>query len=215
MADRPADPATTPGDSMARLRTDLTRLAAQVADLQVGVAAAGELAGAIDELGTRVERLADQLDPPGSPVAPEPVAWVDLPADRAAAALVELSGWMSTALAYHRVTSFLYPCWYRHPGLVQVLLDARLAWLAAYREPGPGRVLAALDWSQRHLPHLEQRVRELLGRCSGVRHEPVAAASPAVTEEDLRRYARWWALDRDPATEPGLTATDRRRPGFT
>jgi hypothetical protein len=74
-------------------------------------------------------------------------------------------------------------------------------------------VLAALDWSQRHLPHLEQQVRDLLGGCSSVRHQPAAVPMPDVAQADLREYAEWWASDRDPRTEPPgrigpLTASD-------
>ncbi|MPZ27599.1 MAG: hypothetical protein GEV12_14620 [Micromonosporaceae bacterium] len=202
MADRP--------DSLARLRADLARLGGQVQQLQAAVAATTELAGAIDDLGTRVERLADQLDPPGAGPAvgrpPEVTSWLDIRPERAPAALADLARWIATVLAYHRVVDHLQPCWYRHPGLVQVLLDVRAAWLVAYREPAGGGVPAALDWSQRHLPHLERQVQEALGRCSDGRHEPAAAPVPIADEPALHGYALWWATDRRPATEPAPPA---------
>jgi hypothetical protein len=173
------------------------------------VTAAVELAGAVDQLGARIEQMGgggasqrgaggEMLSAPPGPMPPAPVAWVDVAPDRAPAVLVALAEWLSAVLAHHRVVGYLQPCWYRHPGLVQVLLDARTAWLAAYRHPASGRPLAALDWSGRHLPHLEQRVRELMGRCSSVRHEPPAESMPATREADLRAYAHRWATRRTP-----------------
>lgn len=199
-----SDPGTDdPATELTLLRTELNRLATRVARLEAAVTAAVELASAIDQLGARVEQLADQRDPGRagrvSPVPdPAPVAWVEVAPDRAPAVLVELAEWLSAVLAHHRVVGYLQPCWYRHPGLVQLLLDARTAWLAAYRTPSAGRPLAALDWSGRHLPHLEQRVRELMGRCSSVRHEPPAESVPVTREADLRAYAHRWAASRTP-----------------
>jgi hypothetical protein len=190
-----------PDTSLSDLRAEVARLAERVARLQAAVGAAVDLADAIDELGTRVEQLASQLTEGYEP-GPEPVAWVDVGIDRAPAVLADLAGWVSTVLAHHRVVGYLHPCWYRHPALVQVLLDGWAAWLHAYRDPAGGRVLPALDWSGRHLPHLEQQVRDQLGRCSSVRHEPLSESVPAISEADLRAYAHWWATDRTPAREP-------------
>lgn len=186
-------------DSLVRLRADLARLGGQVQQLQGAVVAAAE--------------LADQLNPPGGPATgpPEVATWVDIEPDQAPAVLVELARWIAAVLGYHRVADHLHPCWYRHPGLVQVLLDVRAAWLAAYRDPAGGRVPAALDWWQRHLPQLERQARELLGGCSSARHEP--AGPPRVGSESvLRGYARWWAADRNPATEPPPAPTAVPRP---
>lgn len=179
-------------DSLARLRADLARLGAHAQQLQAAVATAAD--------------LADQLNPPGGPAAGPPPGgaptWVDIEPDQAPAVLVDLARWIAAVLGYHRVAEQLHPCWYRHPGLVQALLDVRVAWLAAYRDPAGGRVPAALDWWQRHLPQLDRQVRELLDRCSSGRHEPAGLPPRVGGESTLRGYALWWAADRNPATEP-------------
>lgn len=135
--------------------------------------------------------------------APEPsgeasgrVCWVDLDdADRARRILDELRAWMGTALACEpHVVELVRPCWYRHPGVVQTLLDVRAAWHLAHRAELSEAAAAdrALEFTERHLPHLEARLARLLAQCTSVRHDPPDADLPRPDERDMAAYLDWW-----------------------
>ncbi|WP_306366642.1 DUF4913 domain-containing protein [Nocardiopsis sp. CC223A] len=131
-------------------------------------------------------------------------AWVDFDADQAHHALTRLRAWMGDVLVHEPAADLLRPCWYRHPAAVQSLLDAQAAWHQAYRSAldEASALTWALDWSQRYLPHVEQRLARLLAQCTSVRHDPRPADLPRPAAEDVAAYLRWWTADRDPATEP-------------
>lgn len=178
-------------DEVRQLRADQEDCTARLQNLQevVGnlIETTNELAGAQDE----------EEEPP-------PTAWVDAPADAAPVVLVELVTWMNEVLVhYPPIRNAMYPCWYHHPALVQLLLDVRAAWLMAYRHPkGEGKVLWALDWQERHMPHVRQEIGALMKGCSSVKHEPPKVDPVTPTEAALQAYGQWWATGREPGKEP-------------
>jgi hypothetical protein len=108
---------------------------------------------------------------------------------------------MGTVLAYEtRTLQLLRPCWYRHPAVVQTLLDVSAAWRSAYRHADTEA--PRLEWAQRHLPHLEDRMVRYLRQCTSIRHDPEPMAPPRLDPDQLRTYLTWWTGDRVPATEP-------------
>lgn len=127
-------------------------------------------------------------------------AWVDMDHGQARVELTELRSWMSTVLVHESVTEMLRPCWYRHPALVQTLLDVRLAWTHAYRAEGDHAL--ALDWAQRHLPHLEERASTILRQCTSVLHDPDPLTLPDLDEHEVAGYLTWWTAERARRTEP-------------
>lgn len=166
-------------DETAELRSRLARLEAEVADLRL-------LRTAVEELA---DRVLDDREPDGA-AAVNPRAWAELGAEQARAALEELRLWMAAVLVHHpRVVGMLRPCWYRHPAAVQLLLDARTAWLAAYRgADGGGAATRALDWSRCDLPHLEEGLAREMSRCTGAAHELRTLPLPELDAADLDRY---------------------------
>jgi len=150
-------------------------------------------------------------EPADDDSAPDPgseeqgrVCWVDLDGpDRARRVLGELRAWMDTVLVHEpQVIELLRPCWYRHPGLVQTLLDVQAAWHLAHRAGRSEAAAAdrALELTERHLPHLETRLSRLLAQCTSVRHDPPEADLPRPDEDEVSAYLDWWTGQR---TEPG------------
>ncbi|NYH55290.1 hypothetical protein HNR06_004879 [Nocardiopsis arvandica] len=145
----------------------------------------------------------DQDEPQTQP--PHRATWTTLDTDQAHVVLARLRAWMGEVLVHEPTAAeLLRPCWYRHPAVVQTLLDVQAAWQRAYHSDLDEAVALswALEWSQRHLPHLEQRLSRLLAQCTSVRHDPRTVDLPRPHEADVRAYLRWWTSDRDPATEP-------------
>ncbi len=182
-------------ESVAVLRAELARLADRVEGLEA--------------IQDQVEALADQLSEDSHTRPPhraekDAVAWQDLDSDAARCVFNELREWMTSVLVHHpRVGEALRPCWYRHPAVVQVLLDTYAGWNRAYRSPGRSdSVLWALDWSQRHLPHLEQFLARDLAQCTQVRHDPDHVPMPRMDESDVESYIAWWTRDRTRVSEP-------------
>lgn len=134
-------------------------------------------------------------------------AWVDMSPGQARLVLNELRSWMGTVLVHESATELLRPCWYRHPALVQTLLDTRLAWTNAYRTEADTAPTRALDWTQRHLPHLEDRMSKILRQCTSVLHDPDPLALPGLDEHEVARYVRWWTGERTPHTESPTAGT--------
>lgn len=150
----------------------------------------------------------EEPDPAPEPSggAPGRVCWIDLDnAGRARRVLDELRAWMGTVLAHEpHILELLRPCWYRHPGLVQTLLDVRAAWHLAHRADLSEAAAAdrALEFTERHLPHLEHRLSRLLAQCTSVRHDPPDADLPRPDEREVAAYLDWWSGPRAGA-EPG------------
>lgn len=127
---------------------------------------------------------------------------MDMDPHQAHQALERLREWMGDVLAYEvRAAQLLRPCWYRHPAVVQTLLDVSAAWTRAYR--GADTEIPGLEWAQRHLPHLEERLARDLRQCTSVRHDPESVALPRPAAAEVHAYLAWWTGGRDPATEPG------------
>lgn len=134
------------------------------------------------------------------------MCWVDLDdASQAHRTLDDLRAWMGTALVHEpQVIELLRPCWYRHPGVVQTLLDVRAAWVLAHRSDLPEAAATdrALEVTERHLPHLETRLARLLARCTSVRHDPPDIDLTRPDEGETAEYLTWWAGERTPDSEP-------------
>ena len=191
---------------------------------------------ALDALPHRVEQLADLLarhaetsaSTTSSPVTPEPLSWLDLPADpgrpaeasraaRAAEDLVTtLASWVGGVyLRYPDAAQTLPECWLWHPEVVEELLWLHTAWLAAHR---PGAASTAVgDWHDRQRPGVVRRIRDYAGVCSLEQHQPgadrhtPAPAAPLV--EAVPAVAGWWAAHRAepaPAPSPEQLAAARR-----
>lgn len=180
----------------------VTAVRAEIGDL-------AERVGSLEALREEVRALADEMlgelqpeQADGEPIAT--VTWLDLTTDEAQKVFGELWVWMDTVLVHQaRVMELLRPCWYRHPAVVQALLDNRTAWLLAYRNPkGNGAVRSALDWTHRHVPDLERFLSRELARCTNTRHDPERVPLPRVDAQDARTYLEWWGGSRDPSTEP-------------
>lgn len=153
-----------------------------------------------DELLEHLSTVPRTAAPPPPPTSA--TAWVDMGAAQATAELKRLREWMSTVLVHHpRTMAILRPCWYRHPAVVQMLLDTRAAWIRAHRGQNP-ELLWALDWWQRHLPQLDQALSSEMGHCTSVRHDPDQVPSPAADEKEVQAYLDWWGTDRRHETEP-------------
>ncbi|WP_344165648.1 DUF4913 domain-containing protein [Nocardiopsis rhodophaea] len=186
---------------MATLKAELARLADRVDGLE--------------SIREQVEMIADQMlaeaektqAAQGHNDDVTPVAWIDLDADQALSVFRDLMQWMDVVLVHHTpVTETLRPCWFRHPAVVQVLLDVRAGWLRAYRSPGRSdAVLWALEWSGRHLPHLEQFLARELGRCTTARHDPDRVPMPRVDECDVRAYLQGRSGDGNAVGRPTTT----------
>ncbi|WP_152529313.1 hypothetical protein [Nocardiopsis chromatogenes] len=168
---------------------DLSRITGELGGLR-------ERVSALEEVRDQVDRLADRiLDGPDRPL-PVPadgacvVSWFDLRPEQARQVLDDLSSWLRDVLShYSGAAALLFPCWYRHPALVQDLLDLRSAWLLAYRAPTDGAAARdALDWSERRLPLFQERASSELSRCNGVRHSPETIAIPVPTREEADAY---------------------------
>ncbi|MEU1898830.1 DUF4913 domain-containing protein [Nocardiopsis dassonvillei] len=167
----------------------------------------------LDRIERQVHQLADEVlslvsvsspeaptgtDRPGQPAA----AWVDMDGRQAAVALERLQEWITRVLVHHpRTMTRLRPCWYRHPAVVQMLLDLHRAWEHAYRDRSEDPYLA-LEWWQRHLPRLDQDMSAELGHCTSVRHDPDRVLPPHADPGDVLAYTAWWGGGRDPGDEP-------------
>lgn len=143
----------------------------------------------------------DELTPAnGAPDEPPPGvrAWVDMDAEQARRELRRLRKWIETVLVHEaRTAQLLRPCWYRHPAAVQTLLDVSAAWRRAYRD-AETEVLA-LEWTQRHLSHLEERLARELHQCRGARHDPEPVALPRTDDTEVDAYIDWWTGNRPDA----------------
>lgn len=120
--------------------------------------------------------------------------------------LDELRAWMGTVLLHEpHIVELLRPCWYRHPAVVQILLDVQAAWTLAHRSDLAQAVAVdrALEVTERHLPHLETRLSRLLAQCTSVRHDPPETRLPRPAADMAAAYVHWWAGERTPRTEPG------------
>ncbi|GAB3490160.1 hypothetical protein [Nocardiopsis coralliicola] len=120
-----------------------------------------------------------------SPAYPTSVAWDRLDTRERVAALESVHRWVTVDLAGAPGTDgLLLPCWYRHPHLVQELLDLRAEWRAAH---GPhGSAHRALTVRTVDVPRSVERVERMLSRCTGNRHDDAAAAPPPFDSEGIR-----------------------------
>lgn len=201
-------PGATAPRNLERLAAEVERLNRRLDDLSSAVdsvsnsrPAISDLADAFEELSQQVGVLTEQLmgedeGPPRLPLT----AWLDATAEQAPIILTELSEWIGTVLVQYDLDGGIVPCWYRHPDVVQVLLDLRLAWLTTYRNP-EGKVLGALDWHQRYLPAARQYLKGLKMKCSD-RDHTMRKTSFVVDPGALETYALWWGSGHELESEP-------------
>src|SRR3954447_19537142 len=121
----------------------LAAVVLEVADLRDQLAA---IATGVTQLRAAVETLAAADDTTAEPIW----CWSDLDAESAERAWVELTAWLETVLLprYPDAARVLYPCWYRHPNVLDSLTALYATWRAAYRTRKAPVVLAA-SWLDR------------------------------------------------------------------
>jgi len=177
-------------------------LAREVEGLRRTVERLTALPARVEDLAELVTRLTETVAVAGRRQAGGAPSWLDLPTDRAAAAvlLAELIAWMRVVyLRYTDAAHTLPECWLWHPDVVEELLWLMHAWQIAYRSDGASVALAG-DWHDRQRPGVVRRIRATAGTCSLENHQPGAerhtgAAVPLAEAFEL--IAAWWAIDRD------------------
>src|SRR3954469_7691468 len=165
------------GEAMAELDADaLAALVLDVAELQEQQA---DISGAIADLRAQLEDLAAD-----SAAGKQRIwCWPDLDAEAAAVAWTVLTEWLRDVLVvrYPDAERVLYPCWYRHPDVLDSVTALYATWLAAYRDPKATVVLAA-TWLERWLPAALRQIREALRPCERGSHTGVAPRAGDVAQ---------------------------------
>jgi len=182
-------------DPVVHLAGEVAQLKAQVAELLEGAAGrAGDdgeiktlrrtlvaLARSVTELSERV----DELTPKAPDVTAHAFWWPDLTADAAEKAWGVLATWVE-AVIVERYRQSIKPCWYRHPGAVDLLSATRLAWAAAYRtEASP---TAVAEWHDRWFPHLWKLVERETNSCTEREHRPGDMEPSVHDAAELQRF---------------------------
>jgi len=102
--------------------------------------------------------------------APQQWCWPALGEVAAAEQWRDLSAWVGWLRGRYPIAEQLPACWWRHSELVEELTALRLAWLAAYTEPGAA-LTGPIDFHDRWLPSVLGRVRRWGVQCLG-EHRP-------------------------------------------
>ena len=157
---------------------DLTTLADRVAHLEE---AFGSVAARLEDLPS--ERKAKRV---------RVWSWPDLNAQEAVQAWAALSDWMRDVLLprYPDVERILYPCWYRHPKVLDALTALYAAWVAAYRNPTASPSDAAA-WLNTWLPAMLGHMKDDLVLCNRHQHHRPLAQSQDVEKlfsQDLKVF---------------------------
>ena len=129
-----------------RLTTEVAALTDRLAD---------DTAALQDQLASLVASTAAPPKPGGD--VPRPWSWRDLDEPSRVQLLRDVGGWLDWMLQRYPVATVVPSCWAQHPEMVEELVAAHRAWLAAYRSP-EASPYAAAEWHDRWLPGLEQRL---------------------------------------------------------
>src|SRR3954471_4499848 len=151
------DPVVGGVDGLAVVVLDVAELREQLA----------EIAETVAQLRESLEALTEG-DRPGKYRA---WCWPDLNAAEAQRAWIELTDWLRVVLLprYPETVRVLFPCWYRHPSVLDSLTALYATWRAAYRSPKAPAVLAA-SWLDRWLPAALRQIRSGLQGCDPRSH---------------------------------------------
>jgi hypothetical protein len=178
-------------------------LAREVEGLRRAVERLSALPGRVEELAELVARLTETAALAGRRQAGGAPSWLDLPPDRADAAVVlaELIAWMGVVyLRYTDAAQTLPECWLWHSDVVEELLWLMHAWQLAYRSDGSSVVLAG-DWHDRQRPGVVRRIKASAGTCSLENHQPGGEkhtrATPVPLAEAYGLITAWWATNRE------------------
>jgi hypothetical protein len=154
-------------NAIAGLVVDLAELRMQVDELH---SVRDQLRTIAATVATVREQL-DRLEADAAVVRPRIVWWPSLDPDDAGRAWAALTEWIDDVLLrrYPDAARVLYPCWDRHPDVVDALTALHATWRAAYQVPTAPPVDAAM-WLDRWLPSLLGHMRAGLRSCERSAH---------------------------------------------
>jgi hypothetical protein len=160
-------------DAIAGLIVDLAELRREVDELRGVRDQLSDVAATVAAVRDQLERAAAA----GAAVRPRIVWWPDLDHDDAAREWATLTAWIDEVLLhrYPEAARVLYPCWDRHPDVVDMLTALHATWHAAYHVPTAAPVDTAI-WLDRWLPSLLGHMRSGLRSCERSAHADLTAA---------------------------------------
>lgn len=160
-------------DAIAGLIVDLAELRREVEELRT---VRGQLATVAATVAAVREQL-EQLASDAAVMRPRIVWWPNLDLVDAGREWAALTDWIDEVLLqrYPEAARVLYPCWDRHPDVVDMLTALYATWRAAYQVPTAAPVDAAI-WLDRWLPSLLGHMRTGLRSCERSAHADLTTA---------------------------------------
>lgn len=143
----------------------------EVAALSGEVAELRELLSAVtDELTKQISDVAADgvgAGANGEGMQVNPESWLDVSVGRAPRYIAEVVEWAQTVGPHLSPPLALQPCWMRHASVVQAVADARAMWRWLYRSE-LARPYEAIDWTLRHWPELQRKIKTATDSCDGL-----------------------------------------------
>ena len=205
MANNEIDPAA----AVATLAAEVEALRDQIAGIP-GEAELNQLQREVNTLAGGLEALANQIvdttevtPPAAAPTAtdetadgsrataPKATAWVDATEATAPDFLSGVADWVRGVVPYLYPRLTLPDCWYEHPSIVQVLADARIAWITIYRSRDSVTWLL-IDWHRSYWPDLVKIIDAQASNCLAGRHEARPPRDLATRSDFLQRIVEQW-----------------------